>query len=195
MKLIFKKEYNGDPDSLPHTHIKEGSVKFREIDDTTQASLLFNGICLIITLGLIVILGIKYGFMKLFDSYGFLLGIIFSMLVLFPHELLHAICFQEEVYLYTAWKKGMLFVMGLESMSKKRFIFMSLLPNIVFGFVPYCLAILFPSLYFLGGFGAICIGMGTGDYYNVFNALIQMPKNSYAYMHKMNTYWYLDDKN
>lgn len=195
MKLIFRKEYDGNPDSLPHGKIKEGSIKFREVDDITQAAILFNVICFIITFGFIVILGMKYGFIKMMTSPSLFMGAIASMLVLFPHELLHAICFKEEVYLYTALKKGMLFVIGLESMSKKRFVFMSMLPNIVFGFVPYFLAILFPSLYFLGVFGAICIGMGAGDYYNVFNALTQMPKNSYAYMHKMNTYWYLHDKN
>ena len=88
----------------------------------------------------------------------------------------------------------MVFVLGLEPMTKKRFIFMSLLPNLVFGFIPYFLALTIPQLSFLGVFGALCIGMGAGDYYNVFNALTQMPKGSYAYMHKMNTYWYVDEK-
>lgn len=195
MKLIYKKGYDGNPDNLPHGEIKEGSIKFKEVDDITQVSLLFNILAFVIMISLIIILIMKYGFFKIIDSPGFFWGAILSMIVTIPHELLHAICFKEEVYLYTAIKKGMLFVTGLEPMSKKRFIFMSMLPNMVFGFIPYFLAILFPSLYFLGVFGAICIGMGVGDYYNVFNALTQMPKNSYAYMHKMNTYWYLDDKN
>ena len=182
MKLIYKKGYDGNPDSLPHGEIKEGSVKFKEIDDITQAALLFNALCLVLTLSLIVVLIIKYGFTQIITSPSFFIGVIMSMLVLFP-------------YLYTALKKGLLFVTGIEPMSKRRFIFMSMLPNIIFGFIPYFLAIFFPSLYFLGFFGAICIGMGAGDYYNVFNALTQMPKNSYAYMYKMNTYWYLNDKN
>ena len=137
---------------------------------------------------------IRYSFLTIIDSPAFMIGAIGSLVVLFPHELLHALCFKEEVYLYTAWKKGMLFVLGLEPMTKKRFIFMSLLPNLVFGFIPYFLALTIPQLSFLGVFGALCIGMGAGDYYNVFNALTQMPKGSYAYMHKMNTYWYVDEK-
>lgn len=66
-----------------------------------------------------------------FDYIQLMAGCILPMLTLFPHELLHAVCFKEDVYLYTNWKQGMLFVVGPESMSKSRFIFMSLLPNIV----------------------------------------------------------------
>lgn len=194
MKLIYKSEYDGNPDHLPTNGIKEGSVKFKEIDDITKAGLLFNVIAAIIMIILIIILMIRYSFLTIIDSPAFMIGVIGSLVVLFPHELLHALCFKEEVYLYTAWKKGMLFVLGLEPMTKKRFIFMSLLPNLVFGFIPYFLALTIPQLSFLGVFGALCIGMGAGDYYNVFNALTQMPKGSYAYMHKMNTYWYVDEK-
>lgn len=194
MKLIYKSEYDGNPDHLPTNGIKEGSVKFKEIDDITKAGLLFNVIAAIIMIILIIILMIRYSFLTIIDSPAFMIGVIGSLVVLFPHELLHALCFKEEVYLYTAWKKGMLFVLGLEPMTKKRFIFMSLLPNLVFGFIPYFLALTILQLSFLGVFGALCIGMGAGDYYNVFNALTQMPKGSYAYMHKMNTYWYVDEK-
>ena len=194
MKLIYKSEYDGNPDHLPTNGIKEGSVKFKEIDDITKAGLLFNVIAAIIMIILIIILMIRYSFLTIIDSPAFMIGVIGSLVVLFPHELLHALCFKEEVYLYTAWKKGMVFVLGLEPMTKKRFIFMSLLPNLVFGFIPYFLALTIPQLSFLGVFGALCIGMGAGDYYNVFNALTQMPKGSYAYMHKMNTYWYVDEK-
>ena len=195
MWLIYKKGYDGNPEHLPTNGIKEGSVKFKEIDDITKAGILFNVIAAMIMLICIVLLILKYGITFIIDSPSFIIGIIGSFLVLFPHEILHALCFKEDVYLYTAWDKGMLFVLGLESMTKKKFIFMSLLPNIVFGFIPYVLALLIPQCVCLGVFGALCIGMGAGDYYNVYNALTQMPKGSYAYMHKMNTYWYLPDKN
>lgn len=48
------------------------------------------------------------------------LGSILSMLTLFPHELLHAICFREDVYLYTNLAQGMLFVIGPETMTRRR---------------------------------------------------------------------------
>lgn len=44
-------------------------------------------------------------------------------------------------------------------MSKKRFIFMSLLPNLVFGFLPYCLSFLGPKYLIFALWGVISIGM------------------------------------
>ncbi|MBQ4282485.1 MAG: hypothetical protein IJB96_00980 [Lachnospira sp.] len=43
-------------------------------------------------------------------------------------------------------------------------------------------------------FGGLSISMGVGDFYNVFNALTQMPKGARTYLHKFNSYWYIPDK-
>ena len=66
-------------------------------------------------------------------------------------------------------------MVGPETMSKGRFIFMSLLPSIVFGFIPFILCMLFPALYILGAFGALSIAWSR-DFYNVYNAATQMPR-------------------
>ena len=95
--------------------------------------------------------------------------------------------------MYTNLKQGMLFVVGTETMSKGRYVFMSLFPNIIFGLIPFILAMIFPSLALLGFFGAFCLSMGAGDYYNVFNALTQMPKGSRTYLHKFNSFWYMPE--
>ena len=87
----------------------------------------------------------------------------------------------------------MVFVLETETMSKKRFIFMSLLPNLVFGFLPYCLSFLGIQYLTLAVLGVIAIGMGAGDYYNVFNALTQMPKGAGTYLYQMNSYWYIPE--
>ena len=113
---------------------------------------------------------------------------------LFPHEILHAVCFKEDVYLYTNFKQGMLFVVGTETMSKSRFIIMSLLPNLIFGFIPYIIAMIIPSASILGAFGAVSICMGAGDYYNAIHALVQMPKGSRTYLHKFNSFWYIPER-
>ena len=105
MKLIYKSEYDGNPDHLPTNGIKEGSVKFKEIDYITKAGVLFNVIAAIIMIILIIILMIRYSFLTIIDSPAFMIGAIGSLVVLFPHELLHALCFKEEVYLYTDLKK------------------------------------------------------------------------------------------
>ena len=125
------------------------------------------------------------------DTWQIFVGCLLSLVALFPHELLHAVCFREDVYLYTNLKQGMLFVVGPEDMSRARFVFMSLLPNLVFGFLPYVLGMLFPQCVFLLAFGALNIGSGAGDYYNVFNALTQMPKGARTYLHGFHSYWYI----
>lgn len=108
-----------------------------------------------------------------------------------PHELLHAICYKKDVYMYNNLAHGLMFVVGTEDMSKGRFIFMCLCPNLILGIIPYILFLIFPQFVGLGLFGIICIGMGFGDYLNIYNAIKQMPKNSKTYLCGMHSYWYL----
>jgi len=124
------------------------------------------------------------------QSGAWILGALLALLAMFPHELLHAVCFKGEVEMYTNLKQGSLFVVGTERMSKARFIFMSLLPNLVFGFIPFIIFLFVPQWTLLGVFGAVGISGGAGDYLNVFNALTQMPKGARTYMHGFHSYWY-----
>ena len=120
-------------------------------------------------------------------------GSICSMLSMFPHEFLHAICFKEDVFMYNNLSQGLLFVVGTEAMSKSRFVLMSLLPNIVFGVIPYLIFLICPRLLGFGMLGLLCVGMGFGDYINVYNALTQMPKGSKTYLCGMHSYWYMPE--
>lgn len=63
-------------------------------------------------------------------------------------------------------------------MSKFRFVFLCLFPNIILGLIPYVLFFVFPNIVFLGAFGLSCIGAGFGDYLNIYNAIKQMPKGA-----------------
>ena len=188
MKLIYKGKFDGNPDSLPAGEHKPNFHAFKEISDIKKFSSVMNLLALIGIAILYVVFGLISGF-KNFNIYGWLLALI-SM---FPHELLHAICFKEEVYLYTNFKMGILFVTGTETMSKLRFIIMSLLPNIIFGFIPFALYLINPELTLLGSVAVFTIPMGLGDYYNVMNALIQMPKGSRTYLYKTQSYWYMPE--
>lgn len=144
-----------------------------------------------VILSIPILLVYKNNLLLYFDDMMF--GAIFPILTIFPHEFLHALCFKEDVYLYTNLKQGMVFVLGNETMSKKRFIFMSLLPNLVFGFFPYFLSFLGSKYLMFALWGVIAIAMGAGDYYNVFNALTQMPKGARTYLYQMNSYWYMPE--
>ena len=67
----------------------------------------------------------------------------------------------------------------------------SLLPNIVFGVIPFIIGMVYPRWLFLAMLGVCAIGMGAGDYYNVYNALTQMPKGARTYLYQFNSYWYM----
>ncbi|MEE0441339.1 MAG: DUF3267 domain-containing protein [Thomasclavelia sp.] len=194
MKLHYRGKYNLDPATLPTCKHQTNDVKFKEVDSTKELAVIANGIAIALMILLAIPVYLKYKGL-LFDYFDeMMVGAMLPLLTMFPHELIHALCFKEDVYLYTNFKQGLLFVVGCETMSKHRFIFMSLLPNIVFGFLPYMISFLGIQYLTLAVLGVIAIGMGAGDYYNVFNALIQMPKGARTYLYQMNSYWYIPEK-
>lgn len=190
MKLHYKGKYDLNPESLPALEHQPGYVPFKEATDSKTIGIIANAICIVILIVSFIPLFYRYGF-DLFIHASFSIGALLSILSLFPHEFLHAICFREDAYIYTNLKHGMLFVVGPETMSKGRFIFMSLLPNVLFGFIPYTIALISPQFPALAVFGALALSMGGGDYYNVFNATTQMPKGARTYLHHFNSYWYM----
>ena len=191
MKLHYAGKYNLNPESLPHGEHRPGAVPFKELQNTRDFALFINAGCLAVTVLLMALAFWRGG--NFFVSPGFLPGALTALLSLFPHELLHALCFRGDVYLYTNFRQGMLFVVGPEEMSKARFVFMSLLPNLVFGLLPFLVGMLFPRLTYFLALGSLAVGMGFGDYYNVYNALTQMPGGARTYLHGFHSFWYLPE--
>ena len=191
MKLHYMGKYDLDPAGLPHGEHMPGAVPFKEVESTKQMGLIANGLCLVLIVLLGALAAVRCRPYLRGGSWQLTLGCVASLLALFPHELLHAVCFREDVYLYTNLAQGMLFVVGPETMSKGRFIFMSLLPNLVFGLIPYVVGMIWPRLIFCLAMGTLCLGMGAGDYYNVCNAAAQMPKGARTYLYGFNSWWYM----
>lgn len=191
MKLHYMGKFDGNEETLPHDEHRPGAVQFRE-PDAKKFTLIANigSIFLLVPLLLLYYFrqGAPYYFIFLVR---FAIGAVLALLSLFPHEVLHALCFHGDVYLYTWLNRGALFVAGAEDMSKGRFIFMSLLPNLVFGVLPFVAFLIFPKLVLLGAFGTIAIPCGFGDYLNVFYALTQMPNGARVYPYGFHSYWYL----
>lgn len=184
MKFHYAGKYNGDENSLPQREHPTSYVPFKEAENMKKFAIMINILALIITAVLVFIVAF-------ISREGLsLTGVILALVSLVPHEFLHALCFKNDVYMYTNLKQGMMFVVGTEDMSKTRFIMMCLCPNIVFGLIPFIIFLIFQNLTILGTFGALAIGMGAGDYYNVFNALTQVPKNAKIYMSGFHSYWY-----
>lgn len=185
----YKGKYNGDENSLPQREHPEGYVAFKEAENMQQLSITMNITAAVIGVVLLVVVGLVSHHNPL-NTWG-IIAFIVSMV---PHEFLHGICFKGDVYMYQNITQGMLFVVSPDDISKWRFIFMSMLPNIVFGFIPFVIFLIHPSWIFFGSMGALAISAGAGDYYNVFNALTQMPNNALTYLSGMHSYWYIPKK-
>ena len=130
MKLHYMGKYSGNPEDLPHGEHKPGAVMFKE-PDMKKMAIWMNIAAFVISIILLIIV------MAVWDrpdagesgsSWQLCLGAVCTVLVLFPHEIIHGLCFKGDVYLYTNLKQGMLFVVGPEDMTKLRFVMMSLAP-------------------------------------------------------------------
>ena len=191
MILHYAGKYDGNEASLPSKEHPPNAVPFKEADDMKKFSLIANlgsiGVILLLAIPFLI-LGMRY---IPSNAIWLMIGGVLGGLSLFPHELLHAICYKKDVYLYQDLEHGLMFVVGTEDMSKWHFIFMCLCPNIVLGLIPYIVFLICPKLVGLGLFGIICIGTGFGDWINVYNAMKQMPKNAKTYLCGMHSYWYV----
>ena len=189
MRFHYGGKYKTEEDLKSKREHPDGAVAFKEPKQNIFA-VIANGGCLVLVACLLILICImgKHDFRALMKAIG--AGAVISMLTLIPHEFLHALCFKEDVYLYLDPTRMLAFVHGVESMSKGRFIFMSLLPNLVFGVIPFAAFLINTDLLIAGTMGAFCIGMGFGDYINVFNAITQMPRGSMTYLSGFHSYWY-----
>ena len=191
MKLHYKGKYDKNPESIPSKPHKPNCVKFKESEDSKKLSRKMN----IIAIPILLIFFIPVLLSDIQSTCSQSVpALILFLLLLFPHEILHAICFKEDVYLFTNFSHGMLFVAGPEDMSKSRFIFMSLLPNIVLGLIPYLIFVINPEWTLLGIVASYNLSSGSGDYLNVYNAITQMPKGARTYLHHFNSYWYIPEE-
>ncbi len=198
MKLIYKGKYEGIVEEFESAKKVKNATKYKEADSLDEMAKIITIPANVLQILLLVIVFFIIGINGLDDLEHKLSIMIFaflvSLLTMVPHELLHGICYRGDVYFYTNLKQLMLFIVGEEHLSKWKFIFMSLLPNLLFGFIPFIIFLFNSKLIFLGFLGAICISYGMGDYYNVWNTLRQVPKGGMVFAKGHNSYWYVPDK-
>ena len=199
MKLIYRGRYTGES-QLPRADLPPGAVPFREPADTAAlnlAAMKWSLLALAAAAALGVVTIPLRGGLVLGAGFWFMAGFAASFLTLLPHELLHGLCFGRgaEVHLFVSPKDLMAFVVCTRPISKVRFILMSLLPNLAFGWLPF-LAWCFTPYGGMGSdillwFSFCCISFGGGDYMNVWNALRQMPRGSIQQISGFHSYWYM----
>lgn len=198
MKIVWKGKYK-NVEQLKIGEIPDNAVKFKE----PNSPLLLNLVSSIFIIPVLVIIGIAISIkfylqqnLNLFNFFNYI-GILLAYLMIVPHELLHSIAFPKnaEVQLWFSPKSLMAFVFTTYPVSKKRFVYISLLPNIIFGIIPLILWIVIPVGFneisgIMFSFSFISLLCGVGDYLNVFNTIIQMPKDSVTQLYGFNSYWY-----
>lgn len=184
-KIHWAGKFDGKEERLPQREHPEGSVQFKEADMKSLA-IAANVMAFVLLAFLLVTLKLRAGHFFLSR-----IGAILTLVFILPHEFLHAIAMNGDSFFYTNLKQGMLFVVSKEDMSKARCIIMLLLPNIIFGFIPYILFMIFPQQEWLGMLGTFSIVLGTGDYYNVFLVAAQVPAGATVYHSGLHYYWYV----
>ena len=121
------------------------------------------------------------------------LGILWFLLLIVPHELLHAAVYPRKAIceLWTSPKNQCLFVICTVPVTKRRFVGISLMPAIVLGILPLLGWCLFPSLKGSVFIAAILqLGACCGDLFNTQNVLRQIPKGAVVQQSGLHTYWY-----
>ena len=196
MKFVYKGILNRN-ESLPLWSLPENAVRVREPDNyqiITLVSLLF----IIPALMLVAIITL-FSYMLHGDlaNAGFSwVGLALSLAAMIPHEYLHAICFGKdaEVEMFFLPQSGNIAVTSSKAISKRRFIFMSLLPSLVLGWIPLLIWAILPYTVFsniLFTFSIITGAVhGAGDNFGVYNIVRQVPKGSMMQMSGNNPYWF-----
>ena len=200
MKLVYKGKFKGI-DYLPLGELPPKAVKFEEPETMEKLAVkVIKFTVPALVLAALIIIGSRFlhgSFNFNFIFVPFFIGVCISIPGLLLHELLHAVCFGKgvEVELYIALKDGFLFVVSTHPITKMRFIFLSLFPNVVLGWLPFIIwaALPYGEMYsnILFVFSAIHILGGGGDYMNTYNALRQMPKGSMQQLSGFNSYWFM----
>ncbi len=204
MRLRYKGFVRNATD-LPEFDLPANAVQFKE-PETVKG--FFRRAMFLYSIPLIAfVLAIRGAEIRLWETYVpwepcDLLGCLIALLLLVPHELLHAVCFpkEAEVYLYFCSQGAM--VTCKEPLSKRRFIFMSLLPLIILGILPMLIWLVMPPAQFSSDFlftfytvAAINTLGCCGDLMNVYNAMRQVPNDALVQMSGIHTYWFATDEN
>lgn len=198
MKLVFKGKFKSY-DELPKTDLPEDAVMFKEPKTMTGVNIMAALFVLPAAVIMFILLILCRGTM-MFSKYYYL-GILIAFLLCPLHEYIHALfCGKDaEVYMYYSIKHFNMFVIPLNPMTKARFIVMSFMPAFILGFIPFFTGLLFLPSADIGGIlmaaGFWSALFGGGDYMNMFNATVQMPKGSLTRLSGMNSYWYIPQNN
>ena len=171
MKLTYKGKYTSE-DQLPKGVLPPNAVKFVEPATPGRLNLVASLFILpaLLLIGVFVLVSSLLHGSEIIRPSHSLSGFVLAFLVIYPHELLHAICFGKnaEVEMFIIPRLLTAFVYSTQPISKARFIFLSLFPNLIFGWFPLSLWMIFPHVGIFSNilfwFSVMSIFFGAGDF-------------------------------
>ena len=198
MKIIYKGFFK-DNSQLPIGVLPKNAVKFKTPD--TLYKQITVSVITFIPAGLLVALFVLGAYLLHGDTstVGFNgWGMAVVLLTFIPHEILHAVCFGKGVEVELYARPPAFFVTCVKPLSKASFIFMSMFPNLVFGWIPLLIWMLLPyhgeASHMLFTASVFAILLGGGDYMNVFYTLQQQPNGSMQQISGINSYWFMPEE-
>lgn len=157
--------------------LKCEKIKISNDKENIQVKAIPIAILLVVMCNIILFVKI-FKFSLITNPIFILIGVLIGGLLLFIHELLHAIVYPKKATVTIGFVKPISFVaLGSYPMSKIRFIIMCLLP-LILGIIPLVLFVLFnDSILCNIMFGMMCIGI-ISPYPDIYNVLkvINVPK-------------------
>ncbi|QEH68002.1 DUF3267 domain-containing protein [Cellulosilyticum sp. ST5] len=198
-----------DEEQLKTGRLPEAAIKYEEPD--TMKEVFIKGTLISVPIFIIMIIGIlvkiqvwqmQFSEINIKQLAG---GILIASIISLPlvpiHEGLHAICYPKESIKEIWYKKEepAAFVYCNAPISRRRFIWMSLCPNLVLGFIPYVLWIM--GMFdgnrsvsqILISLAVLNIFTGIGDYLNIYSTITQTPKDSIIQNYGFHSYWYREE--
>lgn len=198
MRLVWKGKCD-TISQIAESVLPQGAVRFKEPETPLALNL---AACIFILPVLALVVGAMIAKSAIVPSYSFvgigsLWGILLALAMVMPHELLHAVCFPRdaEAQIWYSPKNLIAFVYSPAPVTKGRFIFLSLFPSLIFGLLPLALWIFIPSQNArlsesVLAFAACGLFSGAGDYLNVYNAIVQMPRRTMTQLSGFHSYWF-----
>lgn len=182
--------------------LQKGAVQYNEPNTLTRVFLMGGLISSPIIIALTVLIFIRIQILNIpyenINDKTIIVAAILNLIFIIIHELLHAISYPPNGIKEIWFKPSALaaFVYCNEKVSKKRFIWISLCPNVILGFIPYILWMLgiFDFNIIVSQtiiiFVMLNILSGIGDYLNVYLTIKQVPKNAIVQNYGYHSYWF-----
>ncbi len=199
MKMHFKGIIKSTKD-LPQNELPENAVKFKEPNNALLLNLAVIPFCVAVLVVMFVVLAFLCS-VKGCDmpNAADLRGLLLFFIFMIPHEIVHALAHpkEAEVNIYILPSALAACVWSACPLSKGRFIFMSIMPFLVFTVLPMIVWAFLPVGTVVGDIliaFAFYHSLGcSGDMLNIFNGLVQMPEGSKEILSGMNSYWYTEE--